>query len=168
MKLELEKNEEEIIKRRKSEWKKEVKEQLEKWVKKEKEEQKTKMKKLRFTNTEGKQNYLDQYKMEQVKKIMKMRLNMTELKGNYKGKYQDTVCPACEKEEETTEQVIRCPEYQRLTKHTLNKMVDEKGIDDAMNDLQWLTNAAEEFERIEETRDWLLGSRKKEERAAAI
>ena len=60
------------------------------------------------------------------------------------------------------------PEYQRLTKHTLNKMVDEKGIDDAMNDLQWLTNAAEEFERIEETRNWLLGSRKKEERAAAI
>ena len=99
VKLELEKNEEEIIKRRKSEWKKEVKEQLEKWVKKEKEEQKTKMKKLRFTNTEGKQNYLDQCKMEQVKKIMKMRLNMTELKGNYKGKYQDTVCPACEKEE---------------------------------------------------------------------
>ena len=70
--------------------------------------QKTKMKKLRFTNTEGKQNYLDQCKMEQVKKIMKMRLNMTELKGNYKGKYQDTVCPACEKEEETTEHVIRC------------------------------------------------------------
>ena len=168
VKLELEKNEEEIIKRRKSEWKKEVKEQLEKWVKKEKEEQKTKMKKLRFTNTEGKQNYLDQCKMEQVKKIMKMRLNMTELKGNYKGKYQDTVCPACEKEEETTEHVIRCPEYQRLTKHTLNKMVDEKGIDDAMNDLQWLTNAAEEFERIEDTRKWLLGNVKEEERAAVI
>ena len=145
-----------------------MKEQLEKWVKKEKEEQKTKMKKLRFTNTEGKQNYLDQYKMEQVKKIMKMRLNMTELKGNYKGKYQDTVCPACEKEKETTEHVIRCPEYQGLTKHTLNKMVDEKGIDDAMNDLQWLTNAAEEFERIEDTRKWLLGGNVKEEERAAV
>ena len=158
-KLQLEKREQDIIKIKKSEWKKKVKEQLGAWVKEEMEEQKIRMKKLRFTNTNGKQEYIDKCRMEQVKKIMKVRLNMTELKSNFKGKYKDSMCPACEKEEETTEHVIKCSEYQRLTQHTMNEKMEELGLEmeDIMNNMEWITNAAEEFEKIEETRKWLLG-----------
>ena len=159
IKLELERSEERIIRYRKSEWKKRVKEQLGVWVKKEMEEQKSSMTKLRFTNTNGRQEYVEKCKMEQVKKVMKVRLNMTELKGNFKGKYENTICPACEAEEETTEHVIKCTEYQRLTQHTLNSSPegDDQELADKMDDVTWLINAGEEFEKIEETRRWLLG-----------
>ena len=157
-KLELERKEEGIIKYRKSEWKKKVKEQLNEWIKKEMEEQKSKMKKLRFTNTTGRQNYLDVCKMDQVKKIMKVRLNMTELKSNFKGKYNNTICPACEEEDETTEHVIKCKEYQRMTQHTLLEG-DEDGFNlaEKMENVTWLIKAGEGLEKIEETRKWLLG-----------
>ena len=157
-KLELERKEEGIIKYRKSEWKKKVKEQLNEWIKKEMEEQKSKMKKLRFTNTTGRQNYLDVCKMDQVKKIMKVRLNMTELKSNFKGKYNNTICPACEEEGETTEHVIKCKEYQRMTQHTLLEG-EEDGFNlaEKMDNVPWLIKAGEELEKIEETRKWLLG-----------
>ena len=163
VKLELEKEEEEIIKYRKSEWKAKVKDQLNKWVKKEMAEQKSRMKKLRFTNMNGKQEYVEKCKMEQVRKIMKVRLNMTELKANFKGKHNETICSACEVEEETTEHVIRCPEYQRLTQHTLNMTTEEEGHElvNKMDDLTWLINAGEEFEKIEETRKWLIGREKR-------
>ena len=158
-KLELEKEEGRIIKYRKSEWKKKVKEQINTWVKKEMEEQRSRMTKLRFSNTNGRQKYVEVCKMEQVKKIMKVRLNMTELKRNFKGKYKDPICPACETAEETTEHVIRCTEYQRLTKHTLSEGEGEDhDMGDKMEDVAWLIKAGEEFEKIEETRKWLLGN----------
>ena len=158
-KLQLEKKEQDIIKIKKSEWKKGVKEQLDVWVKEEMKEQKARMTKLRFTNTDGKQEYIEKSRMEHVKKIMKVRLNMTELKSNFKGKYDDTMCPACDKEEETTEHVIKCSEYQRLTQHTMNEKMEELGLgmENIMENMEWVTNAAEEFEKIEETRKWLLG-----------
>lgn len=135
-----------------------MKEQLDEWIKKEMEEQKSKMKKLRFTKTTGRQKYLDVCKREQVRKIMKMRLNMIELKSNFKGKYDNTICPACEKEEETTEHVIRCKEYQRLTQHTLVEgEEDEFNLPDKIDNVAWLIKAGEGLEKIEETRKWLLG-----------
>ena len=155
-KLELTGSEEEVLKITKSKWKKEVKEQLDKWVKEELEEKKKQMKKLRFTNTNGRQEYIEKCKMEQVKKIMKFRLNMTELKSNFKGKYKDTICPACEEEEETTEHVIECKEYQRLIPQNGNE--EDVGApinEEKMDNLKWLIETAKRIEEIEETRKWL-------------
>ena len=87
--------------------------------------------------------------MSQVKKILELRLNMTELKANYRGKYTDAVCPACQTEEETTEHVIQCAEYKRLVGHKLDE--GEKPLSSKMNDLQWLKEAANVFQEIEET-----------------
>ena len=153
-KLELEKEEEAILQIKKSKWKKRLKEKLGEWIKNELEEQKKKMKKLRFTNTTGRQEYMETCSMSQVKKILELRLNMTELKANYRGKYTDAVCPACQAEEETTEHVIQCPEYKRLVGHKLDE--GEKPLSSKMNDLQWLKEAANVFQKIEETRKWLL------------
>ena len=80
---------------------------------------------------------------------------MTELKANFRGKYRDTTCPACEKEEETTEHVIRCQEYKRLVGHTWDAL-DEGTISENMNDTSWLIEAAKIYTRIEETRKWLM------------
>ena len=96
--------------------------------------------------------------MDQVRKIMNVRLNMTELKSNFKGIYNNTICPACEEEEEATEHVIRGKEYRHLTQHTLLEGEEEEFIlVDKMDNVTWLIKAGEELEKIEETRKWLLG-----------
>ena len=86
--------------------------------------------------------------MGKVKKIMKMRLNMTELKANFKGKYEETECAACRKEMETTEHVIECEEYRKLTGHSLRQP--------EWDSLDWQKEACEVYEQIEEARKWLL------------
>lgn len=92
------------------------------------------------------------------KKDNENETNMIELKRNFKGKYDNTICPACEKEEETTEHVIRCKEYQRLTQHTLVEgEEDEFNLPDKIDNVAWLIKAGEGLEKIEETRKWLLG-----------
>ena len=91
--------------------------------------------------------------MAKVKKIMNLRLNMTELKANFRGKYDDNLCPACGIEEETTEHVISCSEYQQLTGHSLKTT---HGLKEAMNSIEWLEEACEVYEQIEDTRKWLL------------
>ena len=114
------------------------------------------MKKLRFTNTNGRQEYIEKCKMEQVKEIMKLRLNMSELKSNFKGKYKDTICPACEEKEETTEHVIQCKEYQRLIPHNGNEEDVGVPMEEKMGNLKWLIEAAKRIEEIEEPRKWLI------------
>ena len=145
-------SESEMLEIKKSTWKKEVKEKIEELVKKKLEEEGKKMTKLRFAKSFARQNYLDECRMEEVKKIMKLRLNMVELKANFKGKYENTMCPACNKAEETTEHVIVCPEYQYITQHSL----ETSNITEKMNDLEWLKKASQVYEQIEETRKWLL------------
>ena len=115
------------------------------------------MTKLRFTRKFKRQEYVQTCSMAKVKKIMNLRLNMTELKANFRGKYNDNLCPACGIEEETTEHVISCPEYQELTGHSLNTT---NCLEESMNSVKWLEEACEVYERIEETRKWLLWLKK--------
>ena len=150
----MKKSEEEVKKIRKSEWKKEAKEKIVKEVKKEIEEQRKIKTKLRFNRGFGRQEYINKYNMAKVREIMTIRLNMTELKTNFKGKYTDTLCPACGSNEETTEHVVECQEYKRLTNHSLDE--EEKSVTDRMNNPTWLLKATRTFKQIEETRKWLL------------
>ena len=91
--------------------------------------------------------------MREVKEIMKLRLNMTELKANFCGKYLDRICPACGKENETTEHVVQCDVYKELVDHRLNC---DQPIEELMNDTEWLKEAVKVYERIEGIRQWIL------------
>jgi hypothetical protein len=79
---------------------------------------------------------------------MKVRLNMVELSENFRGRYENETCAACNVEKETTEHVIRCKEYRKITGHTI---ADENN-NDCYSDTEWLKMAAEVYETIEETR----------------
>ena len=151
--LEMETEEEEILEISKSRWKKELKEKLGDIVADEVEKKRLEMKKLRFSRGHEMQEYVKTCSMAKVKNIMKLRLNMTDLKANFKGKHQDTMCVACKLEPETTEHVIQCPEYRRIVGHSI--IVNET-VERCMQDVVWLQEASEVYERIEETRKWLV------------
>jgi hypothetical protein len=152
MKLEMLTDESDVLKTTKSKWKKELKQKINNLVAEELEEQRKTMTKLRFTSGFERQKYVQECRMEKVRKIMQMRLNMTEVKANFKGKYKDTLCSACKKDEETTEHVIECEEYRKITGHTL----ETKQLKEAMDNLEWLEKACEVYEQIEEARKWLI------------
>ena len=154
-KLQMEKRPEQIEKIKKSAWKKEVKRKMEKVVMEEVDEQRSKLKKLRFTDAFGRKEYVEKCQMGNVKEIMKLRLNMVELKANFKGKYGDVKCPACGEDDETTEHVIKCKEYKRITNHNVEINENEQFVD-LMNDCTWLMKASRAYQQIEETRKWLV------------
>ena len=147
-KLNMDDLEDDIMDIKKSEWKRKLKEEIENCVAKELEEHSRNMTKLRFTTKFQRQRYVTECRMEKVKKIMKMRLNMVELKANFKGKYEDTTCAACRKAVETTEHVIECEEYRKITGHSLKQM--------EWDNLAWLEEACEVYEQIEEVRNWII------------
>jgi hypothetical protein len=130
IKLNMVSEEERIMEMLKSEWKKVVKEKIEIAVREE-VEGKLNMTKLRFIKDAQQKEYLKECRMEEVKKIMQVRLNMTELKPNFIGEYRDRTCPACEREEETTEHVMVCSVYKELLGHQLDC---NRPIKDLMND----------------------------------
>ena len=152
-KLELTSDEERIKEIEKSKWKKEVKEKIGKVVSEEIGKKTMEMKKLRFIRNNEKKEYIKANRMAKVKSMMKVRLNMVEIKANFKGKYKDLKCAACKKEEETTEHVIKCSEYKRLIGHSIEV---ENTVEESMQETEWLKEASEVFERIEETRQWLM------------
>jgi hypothetical protein len=149
--ISIETNVEEVELSSKSVWKAKVKNQILEKIQTEIEEKTSTMSKLRFVEQFEKKEYIKQCNMSVVKRIMKMRLNMTEVKRNFRGKYNDMLCPACGIEEETTEHVILCTEYKRLIQHDINTF--------DMNNLQWQIEASQIYERIEETRQWLVDER---------
>ena len=151
--LEITKDIETIQKISKIRWKRDIKRKMERLLEQEMEEQLGKMTKLRFIEKFGKKDYVQNLPMAKVKDIMKMRLNMCELKSNFKRKYVDELCPACELEKETTEHVILCGEYKRMTRHNLQI---NKPIKQLMNDSQWVIEASEVYGQIEELRKWFI------------
>ena len=67
---------------------------------------------------------------------------------NFKGEYKENFnCSACTTEQETTEHVIECNEYKKLTEH------DTQGF--KINEKEWLIKASETYKRIEETKELL-------------
>ena len=151
LKLEMPTDQSEVLEVSKSRWKKELKSKIENLVVEELEQHRTSMTKLRFIRGFKEQDYVKKFRMEKVKKIMQMRLNMIELKSNFKGKYGNTLCTACKKENETTEHVINCVEYRKITGHTLQS----KQVNEEMNNLEWMEEACEVYQQIEEVRMWL-------------
>ena len=91
--------------KRKSKWKKEVKEKIELAVKKEMEEKKKYSKKMRFLGRSGSDTYLNEVYNEDARLAMKIRLNMVDWIGGNFGK--DEGCPVCGGED-TTEHVFSC------------------------------------------------------------
>ena len=76
--------------------------------------------------------------------IMKIRLNMVVIKANYKGmKKNDGLCRACKEQEESTEHVIKCKEYKKITGHLL------EWNEENMSDVNWLVKAVKVYKDIE-------------------
>ena len=69
--------------------------------------QKTKTRTIKDDKWERKK-YIEQCKGDIVKDIIKIRLHMWDLKKNYKKEEEQPLCPLCEIEEDTTENVLRC------------------------------------------------------------
>ena len=144
-------------------WKKMVKTKIEKIIEEEVIQKTGEMTKMRLIKSFKKQEYVSECSMALVKDIMKIRLNMAyyicyivghglnmvEIGENFKGKYGQKYCMACNEEKETTEHVIQCGQYKKLTGH---KMTLTEGC---FEDTKWLINATMEYKMIEETRDIL-------------
>ena len=83
---------------------------------------------------------------------MELRLNMVEVKMNYKNKNKgDTKCNGCEKEDESTEHMLRCRKYRELARHHLYLDEDTKQI----RKTEWLMTAIKHIGRIREVREKL-------------
>ena len=91
--------------KKKSLWKREVKQKIEMAVRKEMEEKKKGSKKMRFLGKSGNDTYLNEVFNEDARLAMKIRLNMVDWIGSNFGK--EDRCPVCG-EEDTTEHVFEC------------------------------------------------------------
>ncbi len=140
----------------KSGWKKMVKDALQKVIEIEVMQKAEEMTKMRFVKKFEKREYLTKCNMATVKDIMKIRLNMVEVGENFRGKYPETLrdgaswCLACNVEKETTEHVIECNEYRKLTGHTMEI------TENCFEETEWLIQATKAYDRIEETRKILV------------
>ena len=80
---------------------------------------------------------------------------MIEVGENFRGKDAEIIeganwCLACNKEKETTEHVIQCPAYKKMTGH---RVLTHQGC---FEETEWLCNASQAFENIEATRKILV------------
>ena len=67
------------------------------------------MTKMRFIETFGRKEYIDQMEYNDCITLLKVRLNMIETKCNVKGNYLGNLfCQICNKELDTTEHLLRC------------------------------------------------------------
>ena len=95
---------------RKSAWKKLIKQKIKGNIQKRLQDemgQKTKSRTIKDDKWERK-IYIEQCKEDTVKDIIKIRLHMWDLKKNYKKEEEQSLCPLCEIEEDTTKHLIKC------------------------------------------------------------
>eukprot|EP00794_Sanderia_malayensis_P017758 gene17758-19531_t len=81
-------------------------------------------------SSDKREKYITKTDPKTAKNIMKLRLNMIKVKANYKGTNRTIECPACGNEEETTEHIFKCNNYQKLVGY---KVQEELKTPDATN-----------------------------------
>jgi len=92
----------------KDQWKKAIKKNINEYIKHRFSEKKGNMKKLRFLSNDNEwkiQNYIKDINLTESRTIMLIRLNMIKVGANYGVK---SLCPLCDKSEDTTEHLIAC------------------------------------------------------------
>ena len=134
----------------KSTWKQTIKLKIKARIQAEFEKETEEKKKLRFLKGKAfkKEDYIDETDAKTCQTIMSIRLNMTNNKMNYKNQHTDTMCVGCFTDEETTEHLFHCAKYKELTGHTMSL---DKNCHQ-MNSTQWLVEAAQTMDLIEEIR----------------
>ena len=71
--------------------------------------------------TDNNKEYIRCENFKTARTIFMVYSDMIEVKANYKGSHKNTKCEACNKDEETTEHLIKCPKYEDITKELKNK-----------------------------------------------
>ena len=102
---------------RKSKWKKQVKEKIEKSVEETTQQQmanKTKARTIVEDKWERKKS-LQKCDSDTIKDLIKIRLHMWQVNCNYERDNTDTKCPLCKKSEDTIEHVTECEKAKKFT-----------------------------------------------------
>ena len=93
-----------------------VKKAIEKKNKEEIKEQMNKGKKTQNMET-WKEDYLRKLDFEDARTIFELRTNMIKVKANYKNEYTGQIkCEWCKDEDETTQHIFKCKEYEDIHK----------------------------------------------------
>jgi hypothetical protein len=141
----IEVTEKEVVGKRKSKWKKEVKRRIREAYDKELGMKKRDSKKMRFLQTKGIQTYLKTLSNDDARMAITIRLNMTSwIEGNL-GKERS--CPLCENGEDTTEHVFNC----EATENKMAVTVKDLENGERMKDVVELFRTSEE-----KRRKWML------------
>ncbi len=138
-----------VKKKKKSEWKKEIKQKLHKVIEKEFTTETQQKTKLRFQRGKSfkKEEYIEQCDAETCRKIMCLRLNMVQCKSNFKNANEDTSCVVCKANEETTEHLLTCEYYKHFAGEKL-KPINRNELES----VEWLVEAVKTMEIIQEVR----------------
>ena len=138
-----------IQKKEKSEWKKIIKEKINKIITSELNIEYETKTKLRFLKNKPfqKEEYLDKYPAMVCKDIMELRLNMIEVKANFKGRFKDEICVGCFQEKESTEHFLSCTKMQELTGYNIK--INENNVKCPT----WLHETSKKMKTMMEIRD---------------
>ena len=88
------------------------------------EERKVEMTKLRFIENAERKKYIEELEYNESITLLKLRLNMLETKCNYKGNYKESQkCHFCN-DDDTTEHLLECPEFEYSRQGIKNEDLD--------------------------------------------
>ena len=119
-------SEELVVGKIKSRWKKEVKEKIGADVERIMVTEKSERRKMRFLQKRGVDTYLQKIYNEEARMGIKIRLNMVEWIDDNLG--QESVCPLCREEKDTTEHVFACREGQNIHGVTVKNLEDGENM----------------------------------------
>ena len=146
--------EEFIRKSTKEEWKKEITEKINKKIEEKIEKvtrNKTKLRNIEEDKYEMKQ-YMKKGTLNECKESLKIRLNMIETRASFKGRYgEDIQCKACEEKEETTEHILECKTYRKMTRRKIEK---NEIKEDNIEIQRKIANYFKMVEKIKEENNW--------------